>query len=143
EWQSTKPPWVTTPRYLPGSVRPEIQVQARRGLPQLAQRARLELADALAGDPELLPDLLERPRGLAVQAEPPLDDEAHPRLERAQRLLELDGSHVVGRRGLGPLDVLVLDQVAVETLAVADGRLEADRILHQREELLDPLLLEA
>jgi hypothetical protein len=39
--------------------------------------------------------------------------------------------------------VHVLDQVGVEALAVADGRLEADRILDEVEQLLDALLREA
>ena len=34
----------------------------------------------------------------------------------------------------------VLDQVAVEALAVADGRVEADGILDQLEQVLHPLL---
>src|SRR6185436_13424850 len=41
---------------------------------QLLLGLTLDLADALAREPQLLPDLLQRPRLLAVEAEPHLDD---------------------------------------------------------------------
>ena len=43
----------------------------------------------------------------------------------------------------GPCSLRVLDHVAVEALAVADGRLEADRVLDELEQLLDALGREA
>ena len=45
----------------------------------------------------------------------------------------------VGRLGVGPCGLRVLDHVAVEALAVADGRLEADGILDELQQLLDAL----
>ena len=60
------------------------------------------------------------------------------RLCRARRELLL----AEVERGLlvRPVALRVLDQVAVERLAVADGRLEADRILDEIEQLLDARL---
>src|SRR5947207_13207421 len=49
----------------------KIQLQAWRDDAQLAEGARLELADALAGDAERRADFLERLRGVAVEAESP------------------------------------------------------------------------
>ena len=47
----------------------EVELQRRSDRAQLAQGARLELADALAGDAEVGADLFERLRGLAVEPE--------------------------------------------------------------------------
>ena len=60
-----------------------------------------------------------------------------------QRFLQLDLAEVRRRRDVGTLGLRVLDQVAVERLAVADGRLERDRILDEVDQLLDALLGEA
>ena len=49
----------------------------------------------------------------------------------------------VGRLGVGPCGLRVLDHVAVEALAVADGRLEADGVLDELEQLADALRREA
>src|SRR5437868_11459118 len=101
----------------------EVQLEARSDHPQLAESAGLELAHALAGDAEVGPDLLERLRGLAVEAEPPREHVAHPRREATQCLGELGGLEHRRSRGIRAGGVRVLDQVAVEALAVADGRL--------------------
>ena len=59
----------------------------------------------------------------------------HPRLERRSSASESSAERrTLGRRVVGPVGVRVLDQVAVEALAVADGRLEADRILDELEQ---------
>ncbi len=58
---------------------------------------------------------------------------------REHRLGELARAKLLGGRGIGLVGLRVLDQVAVEALAVAHGRLEADRILDQVEQLADPL----
>ena len=43
-------------------------------MPELPQRLRLDLADPLAGDVDLLADLLERPRAAVLQPEAELQD---------------------------------------------------------------------
>ena len=53
-----------------------------------------------------------------------------------------DAAEQLGERRVGLLGVLVLDHVAVHRVAVADGRLEADGILDEVEELVDALDLE-
>ena len=119
----------------------QVQLQPRRDRAQLAQRARLELADALPRDAEPRPHLLERLRVLAVEAEAQREHVAHARVEARQRRRELASSGALspsarsGRRTRS-----ILDQVAVARLAVADGRLEADRILDEARELLDRAL---
>src|SRR6266508_2638371 len=112
-------------------------LRARR-MPELPQRLRLDLADALARDLEVLADLLQRVVALLAEAE------AHPehlllaRGERGEHLPGLLGQvHVddrVGRRD----ERLVLDEVAeVAVLLLADGGLEADRLLRDLEDLAD------
>src|SRR5262249_58314640 len=54
-----------------------------------------------------------------------------------------DGAEVVRCGHVRPVELGVLDQVAVETLAVADGRLEADRVFDELEQLRDALRREA
>ena len=49
----------------------------------------------------------------------------------------------LGEHRIGLLGVLVLEHVAVHRVAVADGRLEADRILDEVEQLADALELDA
>ena len=67
--------------------RSEIQVELRCLGAELPERARLELAHALARDTQLVADLLERAGRLAVEAEPPGDHEPHPRIEAARARL--------------------------------------------------------
>src|SRR4026208_2099973 len=50
------------------------QLAAARRMPQLAQRLRFDLADALARDREALADLFECVLGAVADAEPHLDD---------------------------------------------------------------------
>ena len=64
-------------------------------------------------------------------------------VEPQERLGELGGAQVLGRHRVGPVGLRVLDQVAVEALAVADGRLEADRVLDELEQRPDALEREA
>ena len=115
-------------------------LEVRRDDAQLAQRPRLELADALAGDAEAAADLLERPRLLAVEAEAEREHVAHARVQRLECRGKLGRAEVRRRRLVRLLGVGVLDQVAVEALAVAHRRLERDRILDEVEQLLDALL---
>jgi len=118
-------------------------LEVRRDDAQLAERPRLELADALTGDSEAAADLLERPRLLAVEAEPEGEHVPHPRVQLLECRGKL-GRAEVRRRGLVRLlGVRVLDQVAVEALPVPHRRLERDRVLDEVEQLPDALLGEA
>ena len=71
----------------------------------------------------------------AVEAEALGEDVAHARVQAVERVGELGRAEPVGRLGVGPGGLHVLDHVAVEALAVADGRLEADGILDELEQL--------
>src|SRR5471032_631529 len=107
-------------------------------MPQLAQRLGLDLPDALAGDFEVLADLFQRVVGLLADAEAHAQDLLFARRQRRQHFAGLLGQvHVddrIGRRG----DGLVLDEVAqVAVLFLADGRLEADGLLGDLEDLAD------
>ena len=107
---------------------------------QLAQRLRLDLADPLAGDVELLADLLEGPGTPVLQAEPELQ---HPPLaagQRVQHRLHLLLEQLV-RGGLGRGQrAAVLDEVAeVGVLLLTDRRLERDRLLRDLDDLADLL----
>src|SRR5690606_41396319 len=97
---------------------------------ELPERLRLDLADTLAGDRELLANLFERVVGVHADAE------AHAQnalLARGER-----GEHARGGLAQVRLDRrvdrqdrhLVLDEVAkVRILLVADRRLKRDRLL--------------
>ena len=148
EWQSTKKAVSSTLSRVPtgtpvagrgllGLV--EVQLQPRRDVAQFPQRARLELADPLAGDAETDADLLERLGMVPVEAEAQSENPAHARVESLERAGELLGAQSLGSRGVWAVGLRVLDQVAVEALAVADRSLEADRVLDEIEELLNTL----
>ena len=66
---------------------------------QLAQRARLELADALACDAQLGTDVFERARALTVEAEAQDENTLHAGCEPLQRIREL-AVPVLDRRAL-------------------------------------------
>ena len=51
------------------ALRLEVELERRRDGAKLAEGARFQLPDPLAGDAELDADLLERPTALAVEAE--------------------------------------------------------------------------
>src|SRR6266508_243341 len=97
-------------------------LRARR-MPELPQRLRLDLADALARDLEVLADLLQRVVALLADAE------AHPEHlllaggERGEHLPRLLGQVHVDDRVRGRDERLVLDEVAeVSVLLLADVR---------------------
>ena len=79
----------------------------------------------------------------AGEAEAELEHVAHALGELVERDLELDAAQELGEDELGLLGVDVLEHVAVHRVAVADGRLEADGVLDEVEELVDALDLEA
>src|SRR5262245_18837322 len=99
-------------------------------MPQLAQRLRFDLPDALARDREALADLLERVLAAVADAEPHLDHLLLTRRERLEHrlglLLEVEVDHRFGRRHHLP----ILDEVAeMRIFLLADRRFEGDRLL--------------
>src|SRR5262249_32664618 len=122
---------------------PEVKLEIRRDGAELAQRPRLELAHALARDPEPRADLLQSLRRFSVEAEAERKYTTHARVEAEQRLGELLAAQLLRRRLIGTLGMDVLDQVGVHALPVPHRRLEADGILDEVEQLLHPLLREA
>src|SRR3990172_11250915 len=107
-----------------------------RGVAELPEGFGLDLADALAGDGEVLADLLEGVLAAVGEAEAEAEHLLLARRERVQHLVGLlsqaeadDGLH----RGD---DLLVLDEVTeVAVLLFADRRLEGDRLLGDLEHL--------
>src|SRR5262245_8095999 len=91
----------------------EVELEARGSLPELSQGARLELAHALACDAEADSHLLERLRGLSVEAETQRHDAAHPRAEPPQRACQLARAEHLGGGLVRLVGLRVLDQVAV------------------------------
>src|SRR4051794_5211640 len=134
EWQSTKRG--STPRRLLGA---QVELERRGDHAQLAQGTRLELPDALARDAKVRADLFERLRRLPIEAEAAGDDVAHSRREPQERLGELGGAEMLGRHRVGAVGLQVLDQVAVQALAVADGSLQTDRVLDELQQRADAL----
>ena len=71
------------------------QIEAKLGATtacELPERARLELADALARDAELVADFLEGLRDLPVEAEAQLEHVAMRSFREVEGLLELDSA---------------------------------------------------
>ena len=66
---------------------------------ELAHRTRLDLADALAGEVEVLADLFERAGLAPVESEPQSQDLTLALVERSEQLLDLVGEHRL-RQGL-------------------------------------------
>src|SRR5690606_12138760 len=115
-----------------------LEALAARRVTQLAQRLRLDLADALAGDLEVLTDLLEGVVGLLADAEAHAEHLLLARRERGEDLARLIGQvhrdHALARRD----DALVLDEVAeVRVFLLADRGLERDRLLGDLQDLAD------
>ena len=76
----------------------QVELERRGDRPQLAQRPCFQLAHALAGDPEVRPHFLERPRANTVEAEALDHDSALARLELGEGLEELGRASAI--RGL-------------------------------------------
>src|SRR5215207_8272484 len=98
-------------------------------MPQLRHRLRLDLTDALAGDPERVADLVESLRLTVAEPEAHADHAGLALGERVQERLELTLQHReadrVGRNhGLGVLDEVTELAVAV----LAEGRVQRDRL---------------
>ena len=113
-----------------------MQVELERGSDgaKLAQSPRLQLSHTFACDAEIGADFFEGLGGLAVEAEAAREHMAHARSEPLQSLRELGRAEMLSRGRVGPLGLRVLDQVAVEALAVADRGLEAHGILDELQE---------
>src|SRR3990172_1946896 len=124
----------------PGLLQVVLELPAPGRVAEVAERLRLDLADALAGDVELLADLLESPGAAVLQPKPELE---HPPLTTGQRvedrldlLLEELMRGRLRRRERTP----VLDEVAeVGVLLLADRRLQRHRLLGDLDDLADLL----
>src|SRR3954452_11398078 len=92
----------------------EVELQPGRDGAQLAQRARLELADTLARDAEVVTDLFQGLRRAAVEAEAPQDDVLHPGVEAVNRAGELERASLVGVGAVGRLRLQGLGQCGAQ-----------------------------
>ena len=129
-----------SPPARPSLVEEAAHLPAAARVLQLPQRLGLDLADAFAGDAELLADFLQRVVGVHADAEAHAQ---HALLARGQAGEDAgDGFLEVGLdRGVDrDHRVLVLDEVAqVAVFLVADRGLEADRLLGDLHHLADLL----
>src|SRR5712691_8922404 len=101
-----------------------------RGMAQLAKRLRLDLADALAGHREVLPDLLQRMFAAVGKPEAETEDLLLARRQRVEHLVRLLAQGEPDDRLHGRHHLLVLDEVAeMAVLLLADGRFQRDRLL--------------
>src|SRR6478736_3806567 len=128
----------------PVSAEPLLEVVLELAAPgrvaQLAERLGLDLADALAGDVELLADLLEGAGTPVLEAEPELEHAPLATGQRVKDRLDLLLEELMRRRlGRGER-APVLDEVAeVGVLLLADRGLERDRLLRDLDDLADLL----
>src|SRR4029079_6237363 len=115
-----------------------LQLLRARRVAQLAERLRLDLADALPRDLEVLADLFERVVRLLADAEAHAEDLLLARRQGLQDLTRLLGEvHVDDRLGRAD-DALVLDEVAqVRVFLLTDRGLERDGLLRDLEDLAD------
>src|SRR3990170_108570 len=117
-----------------------LELPRAAGVAELAQRFRLDLADPLACDVELLAHLLEGPRPPVLQPEAELKHAPFASGERVEDRLDLLLQQLMRgglSRGQG---APVLDEVAeVRVLLLADRRLERDRLLGDLDDLADLL----
>ncbi len=107
---------------------------------QLAQCLGLDLADPLAGDVELLANLLQRAGSAVLQPEPELQHAPLTTGQRVQHRLHLLLEELM-RRGLRRRErATVLDEVAeMGVLFLTDRRLQRDRLLRDLDDLADLL----
>src|SRR5436189_6359265 len=118
--------------------RPHLARAAR--MLELPERLGLDLADALAGDAELLADLLERVVGVHADAEAHAQHALLARRERSQHPRRGLAEVALDRRVDRQDRVVVLDEVAeVRVLLVADRGFERQRLLGDLERLAHPL----
>src|SRR5215831_15778384 len=135
--------WAPSPSYRasrwlePGSRLEEAPELLRpRRVPQLAERLRLDLTDALAGDREILADLLQRVLAAVGESEAQPEHLLLARRERVQHLVRLLPQREADHAFDGRADLLVLDEVAeVAVLLLADRRLEGNGLLGDLQHL--------
>src|SRR5688500_10836053 len=113
-----------------------LELAAAARMPQLAEGLGLDLADPLARDVEVAPDLLESAGSPVLEPEAELQDASLTRRQRVQAILHLLLLELVGclicRRHRGE----VRDEVTeVAVLLLADRRLQADRLLRDLHDL--------
>src|SRR6478736_3344107 len=95
---------------------------------KLAERDRLDLADALARETELLGHFLERAGVPVLETEAQRQDTALSAVERVEHGLDLLAEHGLRRRVVRGDGTCVLDEVTEErVLFLADRRLEGHR----------------
>src|SRR5262245_57139647 len=105
---------------------------------QLAQRLRLDLAYAFAGDREVLAHFFERMFAAVAHAEAHLDDLLFAWRQRLQHRLDLFLQVEIDDRFRRRHRGAVLDEVAeVRIFLFADRRLERNRLLRDLEDLAD------
>src|SRR5215211_8009940 len=105
---------------------------------ELLERVVLDLADALARDVERAPDLLERPRTPAGEAEAHLDDLALALRQGGEGAVHVLLAEVLGGDLERRLGRLVLDEVAeLRLVLLADRLLERDRLLGHAQDVAD------
>src|SRR5262245_11050997 len=105
---------------------------------QLGERFRLDLADALAGDAELLADLLERAHLAVVEPEAQAHDLPLPVVELLERLDDRLGEQRAGGGGGRGDGGGILDEVAEEAVVLLPyRRLERHRLLRDALDLPD------
>src|SRR5438445_12293151 len=103
---------------------------------ELAQRLGLDLPDALAGDGEVLADLLERMLATVRKAEAQPQDLLLARRERIEDLVGLLAQGQTDDRLHRRDDLLVFDEVAeMAVFFLADRRLQGDRLLSDLQDL--------
>ena len=95
-----------------------LRAPSARRVPQLRHRPGLDLADALAGETEVLGHLLERALAATVEAEAQAQDRALALVEHLEHLGDLAGKQRHRRRVERRGGVAVLDEVAELGVAV-------------------------
>src|SRR5512139_409178 len=104
-----------------------LELLAPARVAQLPERLGLDLADALAGDLELLAHLFQRVVRVFADAETPPKHLLLAVRQRVQHLADLQVEVVPDGELEGRGDLLVLDKVAqMAVLLLADGRLKGD-----------------
>src|SRR5579884_1048507 len=113
-----------------------LQLAAAAWMAQLAQSFGLDLADALAGDVELLAHLFQRAAAPIVQAEAQLQHFALALGQAIQHILNLLFEQLMARGFRRGQSCVVLDEVAEMTVFfLANRRLQADRLLANLDNL--------
>src|ERR1035437_3435108 len=117
-----------------------LQLAGARRVPELAQRLGLDLADALAGDVELLANFLESAGSALLRPKAELQDSALAASQRVKDRLHLFLQELMGCGLSRSQGAPVLDEVAqVRILFLADRRLERHGLLADLDNLADLL----